>query len=119
MVNPITANLPLYRNDDYGEIFYFTDGDQALDFTGYTGELQLRRYEDEPGTSLLAATVDCTVGGGGIEITISRESIDDLPASPIRGKPARFVYDLRLNTPSGDKEVWMRGDATVFGGVTR
>lgn len=119
MVNPITVPMPLYRNSDYGETFYFKDeAGVALDFTGYTGALEVRRYELEPGAALLTGSVDCTVGGGGVEITIARAAIAALPAAPERGGQARLFFDLRLTAPSGEKQDWMRGPVTVFGGVT-
>lgn len=119
MINPYVYPLSLYRNADYGEIFYFTDdAGSPIDFTGYTGAFQIRRYEDAPGAALASGTVDCTVGGGGIEMTMARAAIDALPSSAVRGQPAEFFYDLRLDVPDATKEDWLRGKVLVFGGIT-
>jgi hypothetical protein len=119
MVAPVTVPLILYRNADYGETFYFEDENgAAVDFTGYVGAFEIRRYERAPGPALLTGAVDCTIGNGGIELTAAFESIATLPAPATRGGITRLFYDLRLTTPSGDKEDWMRGPVSVFGGVT-
>lgn len=114
MPRPLEYPIELFRNADYGETFYFSESGVALDFTGYTGAMELRYYPGAPDPALASATVDCTVGAGGIEAVIDWEDIDGLPEPSQRGKPAVFHYDLRLEAPDGTRELYLRGPATVF-----
>jgi len=118
MINPTVQNLILFRNADYGETFYFSESGVPLDFTGWTGAAEARKYGGEPGTAELTFTVDMSVGGGGVELTATYENIAAMTDSPEVGTPAEFEWDLRLTAPGGDKEVWMRGICYVNDGVT-
>lgn len=119
MVNPITVDLTLFRNADYGETFNFADDGQALDFSDMVdGSVEIRRYEGEPGDPLATGSVDWTLGGGTLELRFALADIAALPAGPVRGDPAPFVYDVRLVRFSGERELWMRGAANVSAGVT-
>lgn len=126
-VVPVNLNLPLYRNADYLEEFFFQESGVPLDFTGYSGRMEVRRYGAEPGNALItsanttafAAGVNCSIGGGGVRVWIPWQAIRDLPDGPTRGEPAPFVYDLLLTSPAGIKEVFLTGEANAFPGVTR
>lgn len=118
MINPLIYPLTLFRNADYGEEFFFSESGVALDFTGYSGEFQIRYYEGAPGAVLAAGSVSLAGGGGSVAVTVTRASIDALPAAPIRGGPATFRYDLRLRDAAGLYFDYLRGPVTVFSGVT-
>lgn len=120
MIRPIDLNILVFRNADYGEVFRFTDDNGLpIDFSGYSGEFQVRRYENAPGEALVSGEVDCSLGGGDVEISLAKELVRSLPEPSVRGGSATFRYDLRLTAPDGITNDWLRGEITVFGGVVR
>lgn len=129
-MTPANVPLTLRRNVNYGESFEATDDyGLPIDFTGFTGELEVRLYGKQPGDALLTiGTVATPIEGllftaTAIEVRIDSASIDGLPGGPDDGQepgdPSSFVYDLLLTPPGGSADVWFEGSVTVLPGVTR
>lgn len=125
-MNPVTFNLYLRRNADTVEEWTFTDDGVAVDFAGYTGELELRYYHGAPGAPLCTLNTVTTdvqgvrlnLGSGKVQVWFDWETINALPAAQVRGEIAAFSFDLLLTDPTGLREVWAQGDAIVDAGVT-
>lgn len=126
MVDPVSFNINLRRNADTIEDWYFSEAGVPVDFSGYSAELELRRYHGAPGDPLLTLTtatgdsqgIRVNLGGGVIRFWLDWETANGLPPAPVRGGIASFSFDLLLTTPLGIREVWAQGDALVDAGVT-
>lgn len=126
MVYPVNAHLKLWRNADTVEEWTFRESGSLIDFTGYTGKLELRRYPGAPGSPLITLNtisadgegLRLDLGAGAIRLWIAAESVRALPAATTRGGVARFSYDLLLTSPAGLRELWAQGFAFVETAVT-
>ena len=87
-----------------------------VDLTGYTARLQVREHDDD--TSPLLATLDSQAVG--IVIDPSTGVITCTLADTLTGLiPAgRWVYDLRVQPPSGDGSYLISGPFIMEGSVT-
>lgn len=136
MIEPATVPLTAWRNADYAETFIVAESFDAagnavnpLDLTGYGVELQVRLYGLAGGSALITASdpvsgsedraVVLEADGGQIEVFISTETLEALPAASKEGGDAAFAYDLVLTDPDGVTSVYAQGPFTVKPGVTR
>ena len=119
MITPARVGLALFRNSDYTEEFAFSATNQAIDFTGYTGRCDVRRYDNDPGNVLFSGVVDLTAGDGILALSFTKESISLAPEPTKRGEAVKLAYDVVLTTPSGDEEVWILGSVKVLGGISQ
>ena len=134
-MTPANVTLTAWRNARFAEEYRFagptSDGQAPIDFTGWTGELEVRLYGAQPGDAIISlSNVASDIEGvwiiepsaGAIQVSIERETLAD--AFTALGGPAEagsnitLVYDLILTTPTGDPEIWMQGAFIFNPGVT-
>jgi len=120
------------RNAPWARELTFTDCQQLpIDFTGWTGILQVRLYEGAPGTALISLGMADNSSSEGLyffpgdpghmQIMIAEAALNALPGlhEPEAGAPQRFFYDMVLTDPDGFEQRFMEGPFIVQPGVSR
>lgn len=110
-----SANINLTANQGADLNFALTGAinDAAVNLTGYTADMQIRRGADGPAVLTLNETDGITLGGSAGTITVS------VPAADMVMPPAPYVYDLELVSGGGVVRRLVRGTFTVIREVTR
>jgi hypothetical protein len=109
-----TANIVIYTNTDFEQVFVLEDtiSNSVLDLGNYTGSAQFRKYK----SSSLAGTFSTQITNGGlgkIKIGLSVDQTKSL-------KPGKYFYDLNItNTLTGEKIRVVEGTVLVKQAVTR
>jgi hypothetical protein len=131
-VSPGAYDITAYTNADYVQTFAFKNADgTAFDFTGHTGELQVRQYGGAGGSPLISLA-NVTSGGGGvwiydavhglIQVTISRDQLSAVYSANstglAAGSPICLAYDLITKEPTGLVDIWVTGKFNINPGVT-
>ena len=106
-VNNLTINI----GTDFVQTYdLYQSGGKVIDLTGYTAASSLRKHRDS-GTS-----VSFTVGftdrqNGKIKISIPSWTTTRL-------KPGRYVYDILMTKPNGDKGIVVEGTILARAGIS-
>ena len=111
-----TYNIAAEQGTDYAAtLTYANSGGTAINITGYSARMQVRRSVGAP-TSVLTLTnaSGITLGGaaGTVAISIAAAAMATVPAGNYR-------YDLELVSGAGVVTKLISGDFTVTGEVTR
>ena len=106
-VNNLTVNIGADFTQTYD---LYQTGGKVIDLTGYTAASKLRKHRDS------ATSVSFTVGfpdrlNGKIKISIPSWITSRL-------KPGRYLYDILMTKPSGDKEIIVEGSITARAGIS-
>jgi hypothetical protein len=115
MISPGTYNITCYQGATLDKTFTATNDGTAINWTGYTGKLQVRQYVNTTDSSLLTLTT----GGGGITtLTNDGKIIITATAAQTGAIPAgNYVYDLELTSGTYVVRI-VQGRFTVDGQVT-
>jgi len=87
-----------------------TDG-VALNLTGYTFAMQVRRSTNSS-TTLLSLTSATMTSIGTVAVTVSAATMNDVPAG-------RWVYDIELTSSGGEVTRYLEGRFIVKAQVTQ
>jgi len=87
-----------------------TDG-VALNLTGYTFAMQVRRSTNSS-TTLLSLTSATMTSVGTVAVTVSAATMNDVPAG-------RWVYDIELTSSGGEVTRYLEGRFIVKAQVTQ
>jgi len=87
-----------------------TDG-VALNLTGYTFAMQVRRSSNSS-TTLLSLTSATMTSVGTVAVTVSAATMNDVPAG-------RWVYDIELTSSGGEVTRYLEGRFIVKAQVTQ
>ena len=114
-----TQNFPItiYQGATFVQELYYVDADEnAINITGATAIMQVRRTVDNEDVLIELSTANGRIvvdgANGGITLTIPSTMTDDLPAGC-------FVYDLFVTLPSNAIERFLAGECEVVERVTR
>jgi hypothetical protein len=104
-------NLTINSHSDFSEdMELYQLGGKPTDLTGYTLTSHMRRYVDSP--SYTAFTVGITSSTEG-KINLS---LTDTQTSSL--KTGRYVYDILVEKPNGDKVIILEGSVNVKSGFS-
>lgn len=115
MFNTGTYNITCYQGATYSETFTIKINDVAVNLTGYTAAMQVRRsHEDTTAILTLTSGSGITLGGaaGTITLTIAYADTEDLIAG-------QYLYDLEITSSGGTKDRLLQGTFTVSSEITR
>jgi hypothetical protein len=117
---PEYQELKIYRGSEFIKPFAleWSDG-TPRDITGYGIELQIRRTPSGPLVASFEAVVeDAANGEFFVRLSSAASALIPCGAFPFVGA-SRYCWDLRLTREDGEYEVFLYGDAYVYGQVTR
>ena len=107
----IIANLFIDQGTDFSITVDVTDAaGTALNLTGYSAAAQIRKTY---ASSAISATFTTSIAAATGQVTLS------LTDTETTIEAGRYVYDLNINSSSGQKTRVVEGQATVTPGVTR
>jgi hypothetical protein len=114
MEQPGTYRITLYQGATFDQQFIWKIDNTPVDLSTYTARMQVRRNFDAPDT-----IVDLTEGDG-IELGASGQIDIYIDANETTGLPrGSFVYDLELESNSGEVTRLLQGGFVVSPEVTR
>ena len=114
----MATNCELYIDqgaDWYLYVEYTDPYDAPIDLTGYTAKMQLREYTSSSSAALTLATnsgitIDAAAGKITVHATATQTSSLTLP---------KYVYDLKITSPSGIVTRLIQGNANIDDEVSR
>jgi hypothetical protein len=115
MITPGDYDITCYQGADYDQSFTVSQGSTALNWTGYTANMQVREAADSTAYLLsLANGSGITLGGtaGTILVNISNAQSAAISAGS-------YAYDLELISGSSAVTRILQGAFNVIGQVTR
>ena len=115
MITPGDYDITCYQGADYDQSFTVSQGGTALNWTGYTAQMQVREAADSTAYLLsLANGSGITLGGtaGTILVNISNAQSAAISAGS-------YAYDLELISGSSAVTRILQGAFNVIGNVTR
>lgn len=95
MIAPGKTDLTCYQGSTFDKQFTVTQSGTPVNWTGYTGKMQVRRYKDQNSTVLLTLTNGAGVSLGGSAGTISL-AITAAQSSALT--PGIYYYDVELTS---------------------
>ena len=104
-------NLTINTHSDFSEdLELFQTGGNRTNLTGYTAQSQMRKHPDSSTAYNFTVGITSAVDG---ELTLS---MTDTITADI--KPGRYMYDLMLIRPNGDKTIVVEGTVNVRSGIS-
>lgn len=114
MIPPSKFNITIYKGAVFEHVIMVRCADQSkVNFTGYTGRMQIRPRAD---SERLIASLTTENGGITVNGTEIRLLLDDSDTSAIEDSTG--VYDLEMAGPDGVQRI-LEGKVTFSGEVTR
>lgn len=115
MFNTGIYNITCYQGATYTETFTIKISDIAVNLTGYSAAMQIRRsHEDATSVYTLVSGDGITLGGaaGTITLLIAYADTELLEAG-------QYLYDLEITSSGGVKDRLLQGTFTVSSEITR
>ena len=105
-------NITIDSGEDFSQDFtLFETGGKLVDLTNYSAKAQIRKHADSnTAITFQIGFIDRTKGK--IELNIPRWTTCLL-------KPGRYVYDVMVTKPNGNREMVLEGTALVRPGVSK
>ena len=104
------VNITIPQGADFSQVFTAKETDGSVrNLTDYTGSAKIKKH---PGSS---SSSDFTVG---ITSATGKVSIAMTSGVSVGLNPGRYVYDVRLVSPSGSVSRMVEGMALVTAGIT-
>lgn len=94
---------------------YRSAAGSLINLTGYTARMKVRKRASSPAAYLsLTETSGLALGGaaGTVTISVNSTALSAVPAG-------KYIYDLRLDSPSGVEQRLIQGQFTVLAEVSR
>jgi hypothetical protein len=124
--NSARLNICVQDNEDYVRQFQFQSGDEPIDMTGWTIEMQVKDGFSGPALIDLVEGTPTANGSyisfldaeeGQIELFIAEADIDAL-VIPVGENRKTFRYDIRVTDLTPVSAVFLAGEFNVQRGVT-
>ena len=104
-------NLTISAHSDFSENFELSQlGGTPTNLTGFTVQSQMRKHPDSSTAYDFAVGITSAADG---KLTLS---MTDTVTKTI--KPGRYMYDVVLTRPGGDKTVVLEGSVDVRAGIS-
>ena len=104
-------NLTISAHSDFSENFELSQlGGTPTNLTGFTVQSQMRKHPDSSTAYNFAVGITSAADG---KLTLS---MTDTVTKTI--KPGRYMYDVVLTRPGGDKTVVLEGSVDVRAGIS-
>ena len=104
-------NLTINTHSDFSEdLELFQTGGNRTNLSGYTAQSQMRKHPDSSTAYDFTVGITSDIDG---ELTLS---MTDTVTAQI--KPGRYMYDLMLIRPNGDKTIVVEGMVNVRSGIS-
>jgi hypothetical protein len=104
-------NLTINTHSDFSEdLELFQTGGNRTNLSGHTAQSQMRKHPDSSTSYSFAVGITSAVDG---KLTLS---MTDTVTAQI--KPGRYMYDLMLIRPNGDKTIVVEGMVNVRSGIS-
>ena len=105
-------NLSINTHSDFSEDLelFQSNSIDRVNLTGHTAQSQMRKHPDSSTAHDFIVGITSAADG---KITLSMT--DDTTAGI---KPGRYMYDILLTKPSGDKEIALEGMIIVRAGIS-
>lgn len=108
-VNPV-FNITIPQGTDFSETFVSTENDGSIsNLAGYIGSAKIKKHP----TSTTSTSFTVSIISSTAEVSIAMTS-----GVTVGLKPGRYVYDVRLVSPSGAVSRMVEGMAFVTAGIT-
>ena len=110
---PAQYNIQIWRNDSWMQTFAITADNVAVNLTGSTIEIQVRKTAN-------ATVADLTLKTGGNGITISGASNNQIVLNKVVNIAAgNYLYDMNVTFPSGLVKTYVWGTFLVQEDITK
>ena len=108
-VNPV-FNITIPQGADFSETFVSKESDGSLTpLAGFTGTARIKKHSAATTSTAFQVSIVTSTG----EVSIAMTS-----GVTVRLEPGRYVYDVRLESPSGAVNRMVEGMAFVTAGIT-
>lgn len=116
------AYLPINQGSHNNITVEYEDGNgNAIDLTGYSARMQIRRHVNHPNTIISLTTASDTANGSGVTISGKAGKID-ITITDEDSKDFDFtegVYDIEIVSSGGEVLRLLEGPVDLFKEVTR
>ena len=110
---PAQYNIQLWRNDTWAQTFAITANNVAVDLSGSTITIQVRKTANAP-------AVDLSLSTGGNGITISGVGNNLIVLNKVVNIAAgNYLYDMNVTFPSGVVKTYVWGTFLVQEDITK
>ena len=110
---PAQYNIQIWRNDSWMQTFAITADNIAVNLTGSTIEIQVRKTAN-------ASVAELTLKTGGNGITISGASNNQIVLNKVVNIAAgNYLYDMNVTFPSGLVKTYVWGTFLVQEDITK
>lgn len=110
MIRPAKYNITAYQGATYNEIFVAAIDGTPINYTGYTGKMQIRKYQNKDSALIHSATTANSGlllnSTGMVQPFISAATMDTLPAG-------NWFYDIELTDASGVVTRFLMGNFNI------
>ncbi len=110
---PAQYNIQLWRNDSWVQTFAITADNVAVNLTGSTITIQVRKTAN-------ATAIDLSLSTGGNGITIAGASNNQIVLNKVVNIAAgNYLYDMNVTFPSGVVKTYVWGTFLVQEDITK
>ena len=108
-VNPV-FNITIPQGADFSETFVSTETDGSTsNLAGFTGSASMKKHAGATTSTSFSVSITSATA----EVSIAMTS-----GKTVSLEPGRYVYDVRLQSPSGSVSRMVEGMAFVTAGIT-
>lgn len=112
-LRPAQYNVQIWRNDSWSQTFAIFANDVAVNLTGSTITIQVRRTANNPVIDLTLSTADSSITIGGAsnnQITLNKQ---------VTIAAGSYLYDMNVAFPSGEVKTYVWGTFFVQEDITK
>jgi len=112
-LRPAQYNVQIWRNDTWAQVFSITANSVAVNLTGSTITIQIRKTAS-------ASTIDLTLSTADSSITIGGASSNQITLNKkVTIAAGSYLYDMNIAFPSGEVKTYVWGTFFVQEDITK
>jgi len=112
-LRPAQYNVQIWRNDTWSQVFQILANNVAVNLTGCTITIQVRKTASATSIDLTLSTADSTITIGGAssnQITLNKK---------VTIAAGSYLYDMNVLFPSGEVKTYVWGSFFVQEDITK
>jgi hypothetical protein len=112
-LRPAQYNVQIWRNDTWAQVFAITANNVAVDLSGSTITIQVRKTANASTIDLSLSTTDSSITIGGAssnQITLNKK---------VTIAAGSYLYDMNVTFPSGEVKTYVWGTFFVQEDITK